>query len=274
MRSTQAKIFLGAYWLGILGALAIMYADAPRLLFVEQMGHMAVLVLLGLVVPRHDRPPVGMRVQTAGYLHTLIGFAAALLLVHGAGSGFELGTILPPLGSALGTSIIGWFFGGEIEAAGREGPVASIEGEMDAVAAELRGFSAGVRKVHEDYIASLRGMEKDYKSLHEKNRAMVEDYAKLASSVAAKAAELLTAMESARKGLTGIEEAMSKSGLAELPAQLKAVSANMGDLASGISEAAGQSRQVAKYLGDSRLLVEELGRLIDFVQSRGDRRAS
>lgn len=85
------------------------------LILVLSVFHMVVLVLTGLLlVERPHKSIAGLKIQTAGYLHTLIGFSAALFTLKHAEFGLDM---LPSLGSALVTSIIGWFLGGEIERA-------------------------------------------------------------------------------------------------------------------------------------------------------------
>ena len=110
-----------------------------RPLFWEGIGHLFLLVYLGykIKIPS-DRMYAGERIQTAGYLHTLIGFSFALILL-GTGN-IELSQLdnlqqlLLPMGSALGTSIIGWLFGGEI-AGGKAiqdlGNIADLLGEQN-----------------------------------------------------------------------------------------------------------------------------------------------
>lgn len=62
----------------------------------------------------------GNRIQTAGYLHTLIGFGTALLILGFSRGQIQITSLLTPLGTALVTSLLGWSLGGEIVARGEE----------------------------------------------------------------------------------------------------------------------------------------------------------
>lgn len=74
--------------------------------------HISILVIWGIKSKSTSfKLFAGERIQTAGYLHTLIGFSVAVTLL---GTGKERETWLAPMGSALITSILGWSFGGEI----------------------------------------------------------------------------------------------------------------------------------------------------------------
>ena len=67
------------------------------------LSHMAILVFLALKHHKVHNTAMGEKIQTAGYLHTLIGFTASLFRIDP--DNFTLISILIPLGSALMTSI-------------------------------------------------------------------------------------------------------------------------------------------------------------------------
>ncbi|NCS06583.1 MAG: hypothetical protein GPJ07_08205 [Microcystis aeruginosa G13-07] len=112
--------YLGGIILTIVIGLGIVTTkQGSWFLFVESIIHMGILIFLAL---KNNSPAfriyAGERIQTAGYLHTLIGFAVAIgLLAVGEikiDSPKDLREMLLSIGSALVSSIIGWSVGGEI----------------------------------------------------------------------------------------------------------------------------------------------------------------
>ena len=113
-------------WLGL--SIALGLALEPVLAFESQanllleisIGHMILLSIMAWTIvlsKKGDNIEIGSRLGTTGYLHTLIGTSAALI----AASSFdgnnpnEIQQIIQPIGAALGTSIIGWWMGKEIQ---------------------------------------------------------------------------------------------------------------------------------------------------------------
>ncbi len=119
-RQRFSKFYMGGIFLaGGLGILIVKLEVSSLFLLIEGIGHLLLLVYLGykIKIPS-DRMYAGDRIQTAGYLHTLVGFSVAISLL---GTGKievaqieNLQQLLAPMGSALVTSIIGWLLGGEI----------------------------------------------------------------------------------------------------------------------------------------------------------------
>ncbi len=120
-QKTNRKVFFWSYFGGlflaiILGCFATVIPVLTWVLLIEGVSHIGFLSFLGW---RSKSPPfriyAGERIQTAGYLHTLIGFCVAIMLLSKDNVGIEsTETWLAPMGSALITSILGWFCGGEI----------------------------------------------------------------------------------------------------------------------------------------------------------------
>lgn len=159
------KLFEGLYILGIVAALVIatspLYAkllpsgaEATSLLLPVSVGHVVLLALVGWVPPRPYNLVTGEKVQTAGYLHTLIGFSATLLLMNSESAGFA--TVLQPLGSALLTSVFGWFLGGQIVGRGAYDVPKTIESESERVAAVLKITSASLGKLNKRQEAVIK----------------------------------------------------------------------------------------------------------------------
>lgn len=134
------NFYIGGILLGIILGILIVGLKFPSwFLFFEGIIHLIRLVYLGYKIKRpSERMYAGERIQTAGYLHTLMGFSVAISLL---GTGHievaqldNLQKLLLPMGSALLTSIIGWLFGSEI--AGEKaiqdlGNIADLLGEQN-----------------------------------------------------------------------------------------------------------------------------------------------
>ena len=116
-------VYIGGIFVAMALAYLITYQGLPPgFLLAEGCLHLICLVILGIASKSPSlKLYAGERIQTAGYLHTLIGFSVAIGLV-----GTKTITInnvqelLTPMSSALWTSIIGWLCGSEIAAQGNE----------------------------------------------------------------------------------------------------------------------------------------------------------
>lgn len=153
----SARTFATIYWIGFLICCGLAVAAAARPLEENwsywllriSLGHMTVLVIAGFRSRTEDRATAGSKVGTMGYLYTLVGFTVALYQLAVTKT-FSIRELLPPLATALITSIIGWFFGGEIAETERRD--VSLESEAERVAAELNGFAHAIRAGHEEYL--------------------------------------------------------------------------------------------------------------------------
>lgn len=246
-----------AYWLGIIcaGIIAatgnsefrnsvLPISDLSGSLLVFGVIHMVFLVLLGFFVAKRDKPLAGGKIQTAGYLHTLIGFAAALLLINSPT--FSLPSLISPLGSAVFTSIIGWFVGGEIAERGSSGRENFIDTKMDAVAKEFEDFAVGIRRIHEKYLTTIREtiseLERETDALR-KARITTTDLSEILDPVARLSETLLR--------------------------NLRELAAKSQEAKEGLADTASAARDTAKYLRDSRVLIEQLENLLDSVSKSG-----
>ena len=254
MISPLLRALLLIYRLGIFLAVIIAFSGGPffrnlgvkvpdfsNYLLPFGIGHMLILSVLGIAAPKADKLMAGSKIQTAGYLHTLIGFAAALILLSPEKEA-TLNNVLAPLGSAVGTSIIGWFVGGELVE--RE-PVRHedfIDYKMDAVAKELEGFATAIHEVHKEYVDAL----KEAVSQLEREIDTLRKAKTISSEIGGMLVPFSSSIESLLRNLREIE---SKSLEAK----------------NGIAETAMAAKDVAKYLKESRVLIEELERLLDFV---------
>ncbi len=121
IQQTSRKVFLAFYLGGIflamfLGSLMIGYPEYTWFLLIEGILHILFLSIWGFSSKSSSfKIFAGERIQTAGYLHTLIGFSVAITLLGTGSISIEAKeTWLAPMGSALVTSILGWLLGGEI----------------------------------------------------------------------------------------------------------------------------------------------------------------
>ena len=179
---TQFKIFyIGGIILGfILGILIVLLKFPSWLLLIEGIIHLIRLVYLGykIKIPS-DRMYAGERIQTAGYLHTLIGFSFALILL-GTGN-IELSQLdnlqqlLLPMGSALGTSIIGWLFGGEIAGGKAIQDLGNIADLLDEQNQTLNSQSHNFKETEQRQINLLIEHQKQMVALYIQNNQVLDE---------------------------------------------------------------------------------------------------
>ena len=118
------KILSYIYLVGIvigvaLGLIIINKNLSSNYLLIEGLFHVLILTMFGYTMKEPFKQVIaGSKIETAGYLHTVIGFFVAIALV-GKGD-INMDNLLSPISSALLTSIIGWLFGGEISGRGEE----------------------------------------------------------------------------------------------------------------------------------------------------------
>lgn len=168
------------YVFGIVVGVVVALADLfpSEFLLVVGLAHLLLLVVWGLfLIPRPLKVAAGERVQTAGYLHTLVGFAAALLSLE-SGS-VDLVGVLYPLGSALSTSIIGWLLGGEIVSLGTNAERRAMDAEYQRVARELAAFSEALHRVHDVYLSTIERATDAYRDLHAQQVDLLQQHQQL-----------------------------------------------------------------------------------------------
>ena len=254
MTDSLLRALLWVYRIGILIAIIIAVSGGPYLeklginlpnysnkLFYFGVGHMLLLSILGYWAARRDRVITGTKIQTAGYLHTLIGFAAALILLI-PDQERTLNSVLSPLGSAVVTSIIGWFVGGEIIEKQPEKRGGFLDYEMESIAEELNGFAISISVVHKEYIAALKEtvsqLERETETL------------KKAKTISSEIGGLLTPFS---------------ASVASLLKNLREIDSMLLEAKKGLSETTTAAKDVAKYLNESRVLIEQLEGLLEFV---------
>nr|VFJ86367.1 MAG: hypothetical protein BECKH772A_GA0070896_1000125 [Candidatus Kentron sp. H]VFJ88199.1 MAG: hypothetical protein BECKH772B_GA0070898_1000116 [Candidatus Kentron sp. H]VFJ95426.1 MAG: hypothetical protein BECKH772C_GA0070978_1000225 [Candidatus Kentron sp. H] len=202
------KYFIYTYRSGIVIAISIAVTmvifDFSFNILLFSLPYMLILIFLGYRLSVAERNMAGERIQTAGYLHTLIGFSIALLHVRGSQEGFNIIEVMQPLGSALITSILGWFAGGELSSIKRDGDIPGIKDEMGRLSAELDGFTNMVRAVHENYIKTIQGFSEEYGKLLDKQ-------SKESEKLLGKQKKLIEELINGSKGvLAGTEETLGR----------------------------------------------------------------
>ena len=261
----------------ILGANLLGWRNpAGWLLFAVGVLHMLILIASAYTVPRSLRTEPGNQVQTAGYLHTLIGFSVALLLLQGTlgdpPQRFNLSLILGPLGSALLTSILGWFLGGEIIRSSGEVGIDPVRGELEAlrietarIVSELRGFADGVRRTHEDYLGTVTSLSELHVEVSKRQRAALDSSLKTATELSSHLEPLTSSVSGLRKRVIELSSELGEHLGPPLTASVKDVSANAHALASSLEDASKGALDAAGYLKESRILIEELERILDGI---------
>ena len=230
----------------------------------------------------------GERIQTAGYLHTLIGFSIALLHVSSSQEGFNIGEVMQPLGSALITSILGWFAGGELSSIKREGDVPGIKDEMGKLSTELDGFTNKVRATHKNYIKTIQGFSEEYgrlldkqskesEKLLDRQKKLIEELINGSNGVLTKTKETLGQLDASSRGLI---DAMNKTnGLSkefneefgkfgeEFKETTSRIQENAKAHAEALQGATLEAKNAEKYLSESRVLIAELEKLLNYIST-------
>jgi methyl-accepting chemotaxis protein len=169
-RSKKLKFFLQIYVLGIVlagiaAAISVIESTLilPHIAFSIGVSHLFFLIYLGYRINdaqdcyrSYVLTQAGSRIQTAGYLHTLVGFLSAIAVT--GRTGFSISDLSIPLASALITSLLGWLFGGEIAALG-ESESPDVEKEVRKVVLALESYSKKLEDIQKGYSQRL---EKDY----------------------------------------------------------------------------------------------------------------
>jgi len=269
------RLFRYVYYLGMLaGATLTIVAAARSLLYGQNTNpylaawigvpHVVILSALARAVPPESRVQAGNQLQTAGYLHTLVGFSV-LLTILGRVSQFEPGIVLGPLGSALITSICGWFFGGELVGRGLASEDDALRTEAGRVTGELRGFATAVRSAHEDYIRSVRGLLDEHRTLDEAHREALRRTTELATGLEKHLSGIVTTLANFERTVRTASEAIERGFGEEFRKRVEATGGLLKSVNDELGKVADGARETAKYLRESRLLLDELAKLASVI---------
>lgn len=273
----QLRVLLLIYWLGVPIALLIALSGSPHRLLISQsvpdvstyllafsVSHMFVLFLFGLLVPQPDNRRAGAKIQMAGYLHTLIGVTSAIFAITSGISTVSLFVI--PIGSALLTSIIGWFLGGEIEDRySTMTPASSFQLELEKVLAELGGFPPALRQAQEQFVTTIREMGQEYKQLHRTQSEVFKTAIKMASKLNDTVGPLLAAVSKLADSVTKAADDVDDLFGDRLTSSLAKIGTQGERAASEFEKAANAAQDVAQYLKQHRVLIEELKKIMNLI---------
>ena len=237
--------------------------------------HVLLLSLYGWLFVKKPRILViSNKIETAGYLHTLIGFIVAIIRLQQ--EELQLEAIFIPIGSALGTSVIGWFLGGLLTEEYTSRSELSLRTEAERLATELSGFSAMIRRIHEDYIKTITEANTEFEQLHEKQEQMylsadrtVENLKKNSEKLVTNLLNVLSPIESAVKNISDTLQNSSKDVKKYLGDDFSETLRNMNsqfeNLKNNMTGVNASAQDVAKYLKESRILIEQLEKLFDLI---------
>jgi hypothetical protein len=263
--SLRYRLLLWGYRLGIPAALAaalsgsaifrslgLRVPDLSAAVLYLALSHMAVLVVLGFTLrePR-ERRSAGARIGTAGYLHTLIGFTSALFQIRP--EGFTFAALLAPLGAAVGTSILGWFFGGELAGDAED---AARSGEA-GVAAELERFARSARLVHDEYLQTLSAAAEASAEIRVRQQRVL--------------AESAEAAEAIQRHITSLGQVAADIGKhlgADFLDSVRGIRARGDEVGAELAKTAAAAAELTRYLEQSHALVAEMERFMDFVTAQ------
>lgn len=240
LRNHKAKkLFNFIYMSGILFGMVIVYGTFQKWSWAIEYSGLKLLtfstsyiLLLCFVAWTMIRKPrgriIGARVQLAGYLYTLIGFIISVLSMDN--SNFTIENLIFPLGTALVTSLLGWFFGGLLSDADEEQYIKTLGTESDRLAAEFADFASSAEIMHKKYLDTIKGAGEEFQ--------MVLETAKVFN-------ELL-------QPLSEILYELSESRLAD---SMKELSEDFEKLRKNVQKASEAAEGTATYLDQSKGLI-------------------
>jgi len=297
------KIFKIVYFVGIFLSVVLTFIASGKqnteiIVCLLGISHVFVLAMIGFRMEKSKyKAAAGLRVQTSGYLHTLIGFSGALFQLDPKNL---LATIVVPLSYALFTSIVGWFFGGELVNEFNEQQGGGIANEAERLIREFKSFSDSLSAIHKQYIQKIKDASDSFESQLQKVGAayerMVDTQEVQFDRLSKKQLDLLAQLEGYQKefidsqnkcygemdnaiqksinssdklnaSVDALTSALSTkelfsitSNFVYLSEQTKVASDNMGQVAT-------TSQNVAKYLKDSKILIDQLENLLSSINS-------
>lgn len=264
------------FWVYVIGILvAIMVAAIPYILpiiarfrsldiltihrklrlgfFIGSVSHVILLAVLSFSLTGIDKLVAGSKVQTAGYLHTLVAFVLIFAQVENE---FTLDVVLYPMGAALITSILGWFIGGEI--VGRIGTKGvSLENEAGKLASELEGFTHAIHKIHENYTNTLHKANKEFNALHKEQSKMYNKVSKLSETA-----------ENLIKTLDFTSNSIKENLGSNFEKSIVNISGKFTKLANEVEKSTDSAKDVSEYLKQSQVLIKQLEALLDLVTKK------
>ena len=234
--SAQKQLFAGRVY----------FADYSEHIFATALVHMLVLIVAGFVIAR-DKALAGSRIQTAGYLHTLIGFSIAMAHVS-ITQNFSAAQVMVPLSAALITSILGWLFGGEIAARAAAASAGDVGRGFDVLrsAAELLAETMG---------KAASGVKKFDHTLGDLSRHLEDAKHKTSHWNGA----LTETVEQTKK----VVDTMASFPADEFREHVKVIPEHLRQLNTGLNGATASATALEDYLKASEMLLQRLEKLIE-----------
>lgn len=293
MQYSQSSLagFTFIYILGIiLGMiLAISQEFSTEILLIEGLSHLLILVVWGFfLIPQSQKEEAGNRIQTAGYLHTLIGFASALILLGSSGFDQEqLNQVLYPLGSALSTSIIGWLLGGELSSLGEKYEQKFVKSEFQQLINEIKEFTGAIQEIHHSYLSTMTQVYRSYRQLQDEQENLLRQHQEIQYKImeetqnfhnqilttnTAASREIHQLFTQSTQHLQALESLLSQTtkemkSLEPVLDSFSQLKTNSDLATNNLGEVAQASRRTAQYLNESRALITELEKLLEHITS-------
>ncbi|AFZ50848.1 hypothetical protein [Dactylococcopsis salina] len=282
MQPSQSSLagFTFIYVLGIIGGmiLAISQVFSAEILLIEGLSHLLILVVWGFfLIPNSQKEEAGNRIQTAGYLHTLIGFASALILLGSNSFNQEqLNEVLYPLGSALSTSIVGWLLGGEISSLGENHEKKIVRSEFQQLLEEIKEFTGAIQEIHTAYLSTMTDVYRSYRQLQDIQYKIMEEtqnfHNQLLNTNTQASQEINQLLHQSIDKLQELGTVVARTteemkGLQPVLDSFSQLKTNSDLATTNVAEVAQASRRTAQYLNESRALMTELERLLEYIES-------
>ena len=206
---------------------------------------------------KEQRSVAAEKIQTAGYLYTLIGFMAALLAIDS--EGVEFTDLLYPLGSSIATSILGWFFGGELQPRTNSSSVAGIQNHMDAVSNELQSFIATIKHHNQEYSRIVGETNTYLETMLTRQRSSVDNVTASSTQVLK---QLLETAKGVENSLSNVKINLNPGLGLELVNSITNLKNNTSQAANAMASVENQAKDTAEYLKQAEILITQLESLL------------
>jgi predicted nucleic acid-binding Zn-ribbon protein len=211
-----------------------------------------------------------------------------------------LATIVVPLSYALFTSIIGWFFGGELVNEFNEQQGGGIANEAERLIREFKSFSDSLSAIHKQYIQKIKDASDSFESqlqkVGEAYERMVDTQEVQFDRLSKKQLDLLAQLEVYQKefidsqnkcygemdnaiqksinssdklnaSVDALTSALSTKELFSITSNFVYLSEQTKVASDNMKQVATTSKNVAKYLEESKILIDQLENLLSSINS-------
>ncbi len=270
--SKRKKAFMALYILGVLsgGILivqvlmedisAVKFASSDGMLFLPVI-YVILLFAVSFTKPwwKYSGEITGTKVQTAGYLYTLIGVIIAMLQF--SNEEYSIEQAIAPIGAALLTSLAGWFLGSFI---GDEDPNGTPHagGSIDDKYSYLKTFESEVKK-------SLKAIEDSLKSQleqAEKLKKAQENYTNTVEQGTKKFETMSANIDPIKKAFESVKDLSSYLSGKDALENAKALPLGLKELNDNLKKASKNSEQVANLMHGIESLVDQYRKLMEQLE--------